>query len=233
MAFVQAKTMTNDGSSSTLVATFDSNVTVGNLIYVLFNWYQAAADANALSVADGLGSTYALIDHAYNGTIQVPSETWYAKNIAGGACTVTATLAASKQFRRMIIVEYSGLDTVAPMDQHAKIDDEVSTTGTDGEASASITPSVNGCLIVGGLVDASAGQTINPGTDYSERADLTDLEVEDKVQATAASVQATWTLSSSTDRLSKHVVSFKPSAGPAGLINPLFSNFPRIPLRSS
>lgn len=215
MAFVQAKNATADGSASTIAVTFDSNVVAGNLIYVIVHWYVAGAAEPTSTAADGLGNTYTKINSAYESNIQVESETFYAKNILVGACTVTVTLPAARAYRRITVVEYSGLDTTAPLDQQAVTASAAMVTGADGTVSASITPTVDGCTIVGGLVDAEGTTTIAPGTDFTERSDLTDQQVEDLVQGTAAAITAKWTVTN-THWCSKFVVSFKPATGGSG-----------------
>lgn len=212
MAYVQGQQNSEDPSSGTIAKAFDSPVTAGNLIYALVSWYTAAGSPETCTVADSLGNGYTSIDSAFESGIQVSSQAFYARNIAGGSCTVTATLPASKEFRTITIIEYSGLDkTASVLDQHTRTNSQTSATGVDGVQSASITPSVAGCTIVGGFVDATGLQTIAAGTGFTERQDTGSQQVEDLVQGAAAAITAKWTCSSSSDLLSTFVTALRPA----------------------
>src|ERR1700690_4005777 len=112
-AFVQQSN--KSATSGTVVqATFPAANKAGNLIvgYVI-----RPAGVN-VAVTDTLGNIY----QSATGPIvwksgTRTSEVFYAKNIAAGSNTVTATFSASVVPSALLyILEYSGLDTTAPLD---------------------------------------------------------------------------------------------------------------------
>lgn len=100
-------------SASACTAAFGSNVTAGNAIIVAVESYDAS---NTVTLTDNLGNTYVQIGSYLN---QFGAGTrlslWYAKNITGGACTVSAT-PASSGFLLVVAAEYSGIGTGTPLD---------------------------------------------------------------------------------------------------------------------
>jgi len=117
IARVQGKTSAPGGSGASIGVAFDANVAAGNLIVVSAAW--GTVD-DTPTCADNLGNTYTAIDKAWNTTNNQGHCTFYAKNITGGASTVTVTFpGGAKSFRFLLLDEYSGADTTAPLDQHA------------------------------------------------------------------------------------------------------------------
>jgi len=113
IALVQTKQGDGGGYTNTNVQAFGSNVTAGNLIVLSIT---ASATTNTIdSLVDSLGNTYILIDEEDGGD----RTTWlyYAKNIAGGANTITVTYGTGQYTDSIIIArEYSGLDITTPLD---------------------------------------------------------------------------------------------------------------------
>lgn len=183
IAHVQSTGNSADGSASSIAQAFASNVTAGNLIVVTGYF------GNTATCADSLGNTYQ--SGATNGRLRM----FYAENISGGACTVTVSHDAAT-YRRISIHEYSGAKTSASMDTSAQSGlVDPGSSATNGNTTPAVTPSANGSLIVGCIVNIPGGwTTVNPGTNYTERYDnALDFEAEDYIQTTAASVSATWT----------------------------------------
>jgi len=91
--------------STSAAATFDSNVTAGNLIVVSFSGIIWSGTAGSMS--DGLGNTYTFIGYCVQtgGEVSVAS-LYYAYNIAGGACTVTAANGKPALNKAITVVEY-------------------------------------------------------------------------------------------------------------------------------
>jgi len=183
IANVQSTGYSNDAGGTSTAKAFTSNVTAGNLIVVTGYF------GNSATCADSLGNTYQ--SGATNGRLRM----FYAENITGGACTVTVSH-DSATYRRISIHEYSGAKTSASMDTSAQSGlVDPGSSATDGNTTPAVTPSANGSLIVGCIINIPWGwTTVNPGTNYTERYDnAADFEAEDYIQTTAASVAATWT----------------------------------------
>lgn len=197
MAYVQSKTAASDANSNTIAATFDSNVGSGNVIVVGFNWDSPAESVT--SVLDDLGNTYNLIGA---GTVTTNNNqsfrSYYAQNITGGACTVTVTFLGNRDFRRLVIGEYSGRAASA-FDQSSVTDSGLLATGTDGCQTASITPTeANEDVVAMFMCDTSI--TVNAGTGYVERDEaqvgsVAPMQLEDLTQGAAAAVTGKWTVS--------------------------------------
>lgn len=122
IALVQTKSQHAGNYSNTNVAAMSSNVTAGNLLVLGLT----AGSADTIdSITDSLGNTWTLaVDNT--GTDR---RTWlyYAKNITGGACTVTVTFSAGMfPDSCLTIREYSGCDTASPLDVTASANDGVS-----------------------------------------------------------------------------------------------------------
>jgi IPT/TIG domain-containing protein len=88
--------------------------TAGNLNVVVVGW--ADATATVQSVTDNAGNTYTLSFPATVGN-GLSQAIYYARSIvAAGSNTVTVTFSAAAQSPDVRILEYSGLDTVSPLD---------------------------------------------------------------------------------------------------------------------
>ena len=228
MAYVQSASISSDGTTSTTVAvTFGSNVTAGNLIalFVVFN-----SGANIIdTVADSLGNTYVLADTAV-GFAGDSHATYYAKNITGGACTVTVTLTASVGYRSLVVHEASGLDTTAPLDQHVINTQTTPGTGANAVTSGSVTTTTDGQYIFGAthVNNVGAGVTVTPGTGLTGResidggADSAPLESEDLIQTSAGAIAATFTQSVD-NNVTTAIMTFKAAGGGATAWGPLLA----------
>jgi hypothetical protein len=167
------------------------------------------------SVADGLANTYTRITQCdiADATANEQQTILYAKNVNAGTCTITATFAAARSGRRIIIAEYQGLSITAPFDQGTAALQANPGQGVDAVNPGSLTPSSANSLIVGGYNDTTGGTLVlTAGTGYSLRANNATSPVaglEDKVLATPAPDSAHWTLSADHRSLSSMAV-FKP-----------------------
>ena len=111
-AFVQRRPFRVKSGSSASV-TFPKPNTAGNLIVVYVVW----DNGGAVSLSDSRGNVYASAvgPSQYSGD-PTSAQIFYARNIAGGANTVTATFATAISTRAVVsLFEYSGLDPVAPL----------------------------------------------------------------------------------------------------------------------
>jgi len=103
MAFVQSKAAAV-GSGTIVAATFDANVTVGNLIMV--DVHLGTTDT-FVSVTDTQGNTYIQAGTEISNGALGKSRQYYTIATATGALTVTLTGTASGVFRYIAIHEYS------------------------------------------------------------------------------------------------------------------------------
>ena len=120
---VQAREITNGKTNS---VAFPSANTAGNLIVVSVFW----TNAGAVSLADSRGNTYASAAARRAWGSGWSEQVFYAKNIEGGANTVTATFGTPiKGWAIVYVHEYAGVDRASPFDvtsrgsRHGKCDE--------------------------------------------------------------------------------------------------------------
>ena len=210
--------------TSESTANFGASVAAGNLIVVVVAWGTTTSTIN--SVADTAGNTYTLIDSGSDGTSGTMS-TYYAKNVLGGAAFhVTVTWSADPGFGYLAAHEASGLDTVAPLDQHV-IGPAQSFVGagTFTPTSTAKTTTAGGEYIFGATFDdqgnGSANQTITAGSGYTLRASPDAwAATESQVQSSAGSIAATYSdvLGAVQANLLTAMATFTVSSAPAPVI---------------
>jgi hypothetical protein len=128
-------------NAQNLAVTLPSNVTAGDLIVVsVSGWPNLPAST---AVTDSQGNTYSIA-----GTVLVSqgaySAIYYAKNVKTGATSVTVRTVRSGGQISMAVAEFSGIDTVFPLDKTA------GTVGSGNTPSSGImTPSQVGELVIG------------------------------------------------------------------------------------
>ncbi len=191
-AWVQDDSIYDTQGSTTVVKAFTTNVTAGSLIVVKVSANTTTATATC---ADSLGQTYSLaVGPTVNASLGGSGFTqwvFYFANSAAGANTVTVTFSASIPFKRMVIVEYSGLATSAVLDVTA-----AATGNSASPDSGAATTTANNELIFGGGITDSGN--IGAGTGFTAReAPDAYSKPEDKNGATAGSYNATFTTSAS------------------------------------
>ena len=185
IAFVQAAA--DDYSADYNLMVFLTGTTVGNHI-IVFSYCGTGVTTN--SCTDNGSNSYSQVLAGMTNRMKV----YVAEITSGGDRTVTVAFNSnSDSFRRIIAMEYSGLDPADPYDTGAMPTGTwAGTTATDGAHSYEITPTNNGALIIGTQKLNTSG-TIAAGTGFTERIELTQYEAEDLVQDTAAAIYATWT----------------------------------------
>lgn len=195
VAYVRSANVTEFVDSVTVAVAFGANVAAGNLICGAVSW--PSITATLTGVTDTLGNTYTLLDNPTEDTGNVSRAAhFYAKNIAGGANTVTATFSASLTVKKLIIHEVSGCDTTAPSDKHqANVDLNVGTGADAVTSGAAVTTTTNGQYIFGWTMsDNGNGGPEAAGTNYTIRENVSNRHSsEDRVQTTAGSAQVTFT----------------------------------------
>jgi len=221
-AYVQSKVTRSAAASTTVTATFDSNVAAGNQINGQVSWDGGFGSFSGIS--DNLGNTYTTVDNLSDGGSPRHYLTFYAKNISGGACTVTVTFTNPRTILQLDVEEVSGLDTTAPLDKHALTLQATPGTGANGVASSSVTPATDGQYVYGcsmatgsSTINYTGGTAVgltttvrnNLGTSGSDCA----LIHQTGVQTTAAAVQVRAT-SDNNQPVVTGIMTFKSVAGP-------------------
>jgi subtilisin family serine protease len=140
--------------------TFPSANTPGNLIIA---FVRMSSTSQTVGVTDSAGNLYtdAVAQVQTSDAHQV--HIFYAKNILGGANTVTANFSSTNNHPWLAIFEYSGLSTTSPLDRtsSAQGSGTAVSTGTTAQTRAS------GELLFSGLgVPSSSTVTITAGSGY-------------------------------------------------------------------
>jgi hypothetical protein len=151
--FIQVNSAHPASPAANATVTYPLAQTAGNLNVVIIGWDDATANVQA--VTDSAGNTYTLALPANVGT-GLSQTIFYAKNIVASASnTVTVTFSVPAASPDVRVLEYSGLDTIAPLDGaagdsgiSAVLDSGPITTTTAGDL-------VIGGSTVGGIVQAS------------------------------------------------------------------------------
>ena len=183
--FIQGNFGTSDPAATSQPVTFNLPQTAGDLNVVVAGWGDTTASVS--SVSDSAGNTYAVAAPALQGT-GLTQVIYYAKNISASASnTVTVNFNQSAAFPDVRIVEYSGLDTVNPLDAGGG----AIGTGT-GLDSGPITLTSAGDLFIGA---ADVGDVVtSPGNGFAT-AILTNFgnNVEHSFPTAAGAIDATAT----------------------------------------
>jgi glucose/arabinose dehydrogenase/PKD repeat protein/chitodextrinase len=157
----------------------------GNLIIVYVVW----DNSSPVTLRDSRGNTYASVTPpaawGANGTWR--SQMFYAKSIASGTNTVTATFqGAITSFARIYIHEYSGLDRTAPLDVSRV------STGTSRAMDSGSATTTNASDVIFGAGSSTNSVTAN-GTGFTTRLNANRSRTEDKTVTTAGPNSATAT----------------------------------------
>ncbi len=181
-SFVQAQAR-EISSGKTNSVTFASANTAGNLIVASVLW----SNAGAVTLADSRGNAYASAAARRSWGSNWSEQTFYARNVAGGANRVTASFATSiKGWGIIYIHEYAGLDKVNPLDV---------TTGTVGTASAmnsgSVTTTVSGDLLF--AAGASTDVVTQAGPGWTTRSTVSGNRTQDRLATAPGPYSATAT----------------------------------------
>ena len=143
------------------------------------------------------------------------STSFYFANVTDSLRTVTENVTGASCSSSVVIDEYSGVATVSPLDgtAHAANFQNSPGTGANAITSGSVTTVTSGDLIYGANNIVGGLTGITAGTGYTLRQTQTGLQdnlsSEDKVQAVAGAVAATFTTNSNQDTIT-NVMAFKP-----------------------
>ena len=188
--FVQVKSATPQTASSSVSVTYSTAQTAGNLNVVEVGWNDTTSSVN--TVTDSRGNSYALAVGPTRGT-GLSQSIYYARNIVGGSNTVTVTFSKAAAFVDVRALEYSGLDTVSPLDVVAG----AAGTGTSGNSGAATTHSANELIVGAGM---TAGAFTKAGAGFTSRIITSpDADIaEDQITTATGSYSATAPTSTST-----------------------------------
>jgi hypothetical protein len=160
----QSDALWNQTSTATCAQPFGSSTGAGNLIVVWTSW-QSTSTFTA-SVQDSF-PTKDIFVSAVGPTLQSASNTtaqiFYARNINGGSDTVTVTYNGTVSSANCVIVEYSGLDTVAPLDSVS----EAISTAVDPSLDSGTASPANANLLVFGAGNVDANTTFTYGSGFA------------------------------------------------------------------
>ncbi len=195
---VQTVSKVSSGASSTLSLSFPANTVAGNLILVGFDF-----DSNSTlsSVTDSQGNLFAEVGSQLTSPGGSRSRVYFAKNIKGGADTVTVNLSANSAWFELYVSEYSGVDPVNPIDGQAGS----SGSGTS-VSSGNATTTTAGDVIYGYCV---ADWACTVGSGFTARSTFNNNLIEDKTATSPGSYAAT---GSATKGWSMQLIALRPSS---------------------
>lgn len=180
----------------------------GNLIVVAWR-APGASSTNISQITDNAGNVYARAGNsrAANSGSDYMLDIWYAKNSKSGATTVTITPNASVGDGGGVIWEFSGVDTIAPLNQSAVLNSQAATTTPNG---AYVTTTTPGELIISVLL-TNAQNGIRPGNPFTNDSTLTGDAYSRLIAATPGTYRAEWYSASS--KYGNSTVTFKAATG--------------------
>jgi glucose/arabinose dehydrogenase len=179
-AFVQVRANEITSGSTNNLA-FGGATVAGNTIVVDVLWSNTAS----VTLSDNRGNSYTSATTGTTWGSNWSAQVFYAKNIAGGPTTVTATFgSAINSFGIIYIHEYSGLDKVNP------IDVTKSAIGTANAMSSGAVTTTNGndLLFAAGASNHTVTQA---GSGYTTRSTAFGNRTQDRTVTTAGSYTAT------------------------------------------
>ncbi len=147
ISFVQVNAATPQTASASVSVIYPAAQTAGDLNIVAVGWNDTTSTVS--SVTDSRGNTYALAIGPTTGT-GLRQSIYYTKNIAAGSNTVTVAFSKAAAFVDVRILEYSGLDTLNPLDQTAG----AAGSGTTASSGAATTTSANELIFGAGMTVA-------------------------------------------------------------------------------
>lgn len=164
------------------------NVKTGNLLIAVHDW----ASGDTPSISDSIGHTYAVaVEQEDAGTgFGVTAHYAIATSSAANTVSPTPTISGTASFYQ--ILEFEGPFAASPLDDTASA---IGTSTTPN--SGTVTPSVDGCIIVGFGIGANAITVAGGFTVDDAEVGASDFQhVTHSLQTTATSDTADWTMSS-------------------------------------
>jgi hypothetical protein len=181
-SFVQAAASAAHGTPSTLSLAFPSNTRAGDLLLVAFDFNTSVTMS---SLKDSQGNMFTQVGKQLTTPGGIHSQVYYAKNIKGGADTVTVTLSGTTVYLELYLTEYAGINTTNPIDAQAG-----ASGSTAAVSSGNATTTVAGDIIYGYCLSE---WTCTAGSGFTARSTLDSNVIEDKVAGSVGSYAATGT----------------------------------------
>ena len=185
-AFVQEGDSFLNSSANSLSVSFPANTSAGDLILVGLVFDTSAMPS---SVTDSQGNTFTPVGTTLTSSGGTRSAVYYAKNIKGGAETVTAALSANSGYILGYLTEYSGVDQTHP------IDAQVGTSGGTGTVSSGNAATTFAGDVIYGF--CAADDMCTAGSGFAARSVFEGNIVEDQTAGTPGNYSATGSANSS------------------------------------
>jgi hypothetical protein len=179
ISFVQVNAATPQTASASVSVIYPAAQIAGDLNIVAVGWNDTTSTVS--SVTDSRGNTYALAIGPTTGT-GLRQSIYYAKNIVAGSNTVTVAFSKAAAFVDVRVLEYSGLDTLNPLDKTAG----AVGSGTAASSGAANTTSANELIFGAGM---TVGRFTGAGTGFTSRiitAPDADIAEDQTVSATGS-----------------------------------------------
>jgi len=201
-AFVQATARAATVASKSLSLSFPANTVAGDIVLVAFDF-----DLNSVpsSVTDSQGNVFYPVGNQLTTPGGSRSRVYYAKNIKGGADTVTVNLSANSGWIELYLSEYKGVDQMNPIDAQAGASGKAGSVSS-GNATTTMTGDVIYAYCVGDWVCTA-------GSGFAAHSTLNGNLIEDKLAGTAGTYVAT---GSANNGWSIQMVALKPASSGIG-----------------
>lgn len=193
-SIVQSKVANVQGASS-VVATFDSDVTVGSRIYVFAGNYDQSLVSNG-TVTDSGSNTYTKLGSVSQGANGSSAAVWRAPVVTGGGSFAVTLAIASGQYTTMAIVEVADVDSEGTVGTDAA-------SGSTASDDIAVTASANTLGLAMVCVAGAGSLTYTPGNGYAEvlaynAQSYLNLAVASKAAASAGTdIDPSWGISAS------------------------------------
>jgi len=203
ISLVQTVANAPPGNASSFSVSFPANTVAGDIVVVGFDF---DPPATLSSVSDSQGNPFTQVGSQLASPGGGRSQVYYAKNITGGAETVTITLSASSSFIEVYLAEYSGVDSLNPIDAQAGARGNAAGPVSSGNA----TTTTAGDLIYGYCLGQWACAA---GSGFTALQTLNGNLIEDMTAGSPGSYAAT---GSATNGWTMQMVALKPALSGVG-----------------
>jgi hypothetical protein len=183
VSFAQTVAKASPGAANSLSLSFPANTVAGDLMLVGFDYDTGGAVPS--SITDSQGNVFTQVGNQLTSSGGNRSVVYYAKNIKGGADTVTVKLTANSAWIEVYISEYSGADPTNPIDAQAG-----ATGGAGPVSSGNATTTMGGEIIYGFCL---ADWNCSAGSGFTARSTMNGNLIEDKLVGAAGTYAATGT----------------------------------------
>jgi hypothetical protein len=151
----------------------------------------ASTSTTISSIQDNSGSTYAEAGAAksIDTAGASASDVWYANNVAAGTTTITITLSASVPNVGVVIWEFSGVSSTAPLDATAVLNSQSASATPSG---ASVTTTAAGDAVISLITVANSVSGIASGNAFTNDSLLKDNGWAHLITSSAGTYAAQW-----------------------------------------